>query len=75
MATVKKAGAKTPAKPKKVFVEVTGADNKKTKYELLGGPNKKYIFQGETFTKETAAKNEALIDSLVATGSPLLEEV
>lgn len=75
MATAKNAGDNTPAKPKKVFVTVKGADNKSTKFELLGGANKKFIFQGETYSKETASKNEALIASLVATGSPLLEEV
>ncbi len=75
MATTKKAGANAPAKSKKVFVEITGADDKKIKCELLGGPNKKFIFQGEAFSKEQAAKNEALIKSLVATGSPLLQEV
>lgn len=70
MANNKKAASKEAAKPKKVFVTV----NEK-KYELLGGPNKKYIFKGETFTKETAAKNAELLKALAATGSPLLEEV
>ena len=70
MAEDKKAGAKAPAKPKKVFVTVD-----KVKYELLGGPNKKYIFQGETFNKETASKKKDLIASLLKSESPLLEKV
>lgn len=75
MATDKKAGAKAPAKPKKVYVTVKGEDNKSKKFELLGGPTKKFIFQGESYTKENAAKNPELIASLLATGSPLLEEI
>ena len=75
MATAKnKAASEEAAKPEKVFVTVK-IEDKDQKFELLGGPNKKFIFQGETFSKEKAAKNEKLIASLVATGSPLLAKV
>lgn len=69
------ASKKEAAKPKRVFVTVKDSEGKSKKYELLGGPNKKFIFQGGKFNKEEAAKEEKLIASLVATGSPLLEEV
>lgn len=65
---------KAPAKPKKVFVTVKGEDNKDVKYELLGGPNKQYFFKGVRYTKEDAVKNNDLIESLIATNSPLLEK-
>jgi hypothetical protein len=62
--------ASKEAAPKKVIFEL-----EKVKYELLGGPNKNFIFQGERFTKEEAGKNEALCAALVASGSSVVEKV
>lgn len=74
MAQNKKAGAKAPAKPKNVYFTVKDEAGKNVKFKLLGGPNKKYIFNGDTYSKEEAAKNEKLCAALVATGSPCIEK-
>jgi hypothetical protein len=71
MATAKNKAASTKgAAPKRVYFEVD-----KVKYELLGGPNKQYVFQGERFNKEKAGKNVEFLEALVKSGSPVAEKV
>lgn len=62
--------ASSEAASKKVLFKVEDQT-----YELLGGPNKNFVFKGERFSKEEAGKNTDLLVSLIANGSPNVVKV